>query len=141
MFPLDEQTDERPGVMLMSFGFKYGLPRANYYFDVGFIKNPARDPRWDFFSGADERMRSFVLEQKDVQRFIELTLPLLKLLAGLDQNQVFAFGCSAGRHRSTILVEELSRLLEESGIRTHVYHRDLHLNAAGVCEPCVGQPG
>jgi len=141
MFSFEDQIEARPCVMLMSFGFKYGLPRANYYFDVGFIRNPARQRAWDFFSPADDQMRAFVLEQADVRRFIELTLPLLQHLAGLDQNQVFAFGCSAGRHRSTILVEEFSRLLEASGIRTHVYHRDLHLNAGSVTEPCLGQPG
>ncbi len=141
MFPFEEQSVERPGVMLMSFGFKYGLPRANYYFDVGFIKNPARESRWGFFAEADDRMRTYVLGQEEVRRFVELTLPLLIHLSGLDQNQVFAFGCNAGRHRSTILVEELSRLLEESGVKTHVHHRDLNIAAGSVSETCLGQPG
>ena len=30
---------KRAKVNLISFGFKYGLPNANYYFDVGFINH------------------------------------------------------------------------------------------------------
>lgn len=121
-FHHDDST--QPRVTLMSFGFKYGLPRANYYFDVGFIKNPAREKRWDFFSTADEDMRQYVLRQPETQEFLQHTAGLLKFLARIDQNQVFAFGCSAGRHRSSIIVEELSQILEQAGIRTNVYHRD-----------------
>ena len=109
---------------LVSFGFKYGLPRANYYFDVGFLKNPARLDKWDFFSTATEEMRRYVLEQEEAIEFLDLVEPLLIYLSAIDQNQVFAFGCSAGRHRSSILVEELGCRLERAGIETDVYHRD-----------------
>lgn len=109
---------------LMSFGFKYGLPNANYYFDVGFLENPARLDKWNFFSAPTEEMRRYVLEQQEAREFLDLVEPLLVYLSTIDQDQVFAFGCSAGRHRSSILVEELSRRLEKAGIETHVYHRD-----------------
>ena len=121
-FVNDDTT--QPQVTLMSFGFKYGLPHANYYFDIGFIRNPAREKRWDFFSTPDEDMRQYVLRQRETQEFLNHTAPLLIFLSGIDQNQVFAFGCNAGRHRSSIIVEELSRILKDAGIRTHVYHRD-----------------
>lgn len=111
-------------VKLMSFGFKYGIPNANYYFDVGFIKNPARESRWSFFSVPDEDMRSYVLEQPPVQEFLKYVVPLIKMLAPLDQAQVFAFGCNSGRHRSYILVEEISRQLKEYGVANKVVHRE-----------------
>ena len=111
-------------ITLVSFGFKYGLPRANYYFDVGFLKNPARLAQWDFFSAPTEEMRRYVLEQEEATEFLDLVEPLLIFLSAIDQNQVFAFGCSAGRHRSSVLVEELSCRLERAGIETDVYHRD-----------------
>lgn len=112
-------------VTLMSFGFKYGLPNANYYFDVGFLKNPARENKWGFFSNPTDEMRSYVLAQGQTVEFLEKIVPLLEYLAHIDQHQVFAFGCSAGRHRSSIVVEELSRILNNKGIPTHVVHRDL----------------
>ncbi|MCK9238803.1 RNase adapter RapZ [Desulfocurvus sp.] len=112
-------------VTLMSFGFKYGLPNANYYFDVGFLKNPAREKQWNFFANPSDEMRDFVLAQGQTLEFLDKVVPLLEYLSGIDQHQVFAFGCSAGRHRSSIVVDELSRILNNKGIATHVVHRDL----------------
>ena len=111
-------------VKLMSFGFKYGIPNANYYFDVGFIKNPAREANWSFFSVPDDEMRAYVLNQPPVQEFLKYVVPLIRMLAPLDQSQVFAFGCNSGRHRSYILVEEISRQLKGMHISNKVVHRE-----------------
>lgn len=119
-----EATKGRPKVTLMSFGFKYGLPNANYYFDVGFLRNPAREEKWSFFSKPTEEMRRYVLEQPEARTFMDKVVPLLAFLADIDQNQVFAFGCNAGRHRSSILVEELAKRLKGEGIDVDVCHRD-----------------
>ena len=119
-----EESNNEVRVTLMSFGFKYGMPNANYWFDVGFLKNPARKGKWGFFSKPVEEMERYVLEQEEAQEFLNRVEPLLRFLATIDQNQIFAFGCSAGRHRSSLLVEELSRRLERAGIKTNVRHRD-----------------
>ena len=111
-------------VKLISFGFKYGIPNANYYFDVGFIKNPAREVKWDFFSVPDVDMRAFVLTQPSVALFLKHVVPLIKMLAPLDQAQVFAFGCNSGRHRSYILVEEIARQLLDLGTSSRIVHRE-----------------
>lgn len=112
-------------IKLMSFGFKYGHPHANYYFDVGFIKNPAREKDWTFFSDADEQMCEYVMCQQDAKGLIELVVPLIKFLDCIDQNQIFAFGCSAGRHRSVIIVDTIAEILRKEGIEVDVKHRDL----------------
>ena len=119
-----KNKSEQISVTLMSFGFKYGPPNANYYFDVGFISNPARKAEWGFFSRPTEEMRWYVLEQEETRAFLDRVEPLLVFLSTIDQNQVFAFGCSAGRHRSSVVVEELSRRLEQAGIKTRICHRD-----------------
>ena len=111
-------------VTLMSFGFKYGPPRANYYFDVGFVKNPAREERWGFFSEPSEEMCNYVLEQDNVKEFLDLVDPLIVFLSTIDQHQVFAFGCSAGRHRSSIIVNILAKRLLEKGVVVESKHRD-----------------
>jgi UPF0042 nucleotide-binding protein len=112
-------------ITLVSFGFKYGTPRANYYFDVGFVKNPARNKKWSFFSQPDDNMKSYVLEQELAKEFIEKVQPLIIFLSKIDQNQIFAFGCNAGRHRSNIIVDELAKLLKARGLDVKVVHRDL----------------
>ena len=112
-------------VKLISFGFKYGVPRSNYYFDVGFLKNPARQKDWNFFCDTSPEMCQFVLEQDVAKEFILKVVPLIEFLANIDQNQIFAFGCSAGRHRSTVLVDFIANLLKERGIDVNVEHRDM----------------
>ena len=119
-----KDKSEYINITLVSFGFKYGLPNANYYFDVGFIKNPAREKKWDFFSIPTEEMRQYVLEQEKTKKFLEKLEPLLIFLSSIDQNQIFAFGCNSGRHRSSIIVDELKNKMEKAGIKTRVYHRD-----------------
>lgn len=117
----------KSNVILMSFGFKYGMPNANYYFDVGFLKNPARQKDWHFFSEPCDEMREFVLKEKSARGFLERVEPLIVFLSKVDQNQVFAFGCNAGRHRSSILVDELGKRLAKKGIKVKIYHRDNNL--------------
>jgi UPF0042 nucleotide-binding protein len=34
-------------------------------------------------------------------------------------------GCTGGRHRSVVLAEELARRLDDQGIPTTVFHRDV----------------
>jgi len=112
-------------IKLISFGFKYGHPHANYYFDVGFIKNPAREKQWNFFSEANDDMCEYIMCQKEAKDFIDLIIPLIRFLNTIDQNQIFAFGCSAGRHRSAIIVEAIAEILRKEGVEVNVEHRDL----------------
>lgn len=114
-------------ITLMSFGFKYGLPHANYYFDVGFLKNPAREENWGFFSEPDTRMREFVLKQPQAAEFLDKIEPLIEFLSTVDQNQIFAFGCNAGRHRSSIFVDELGNRLSSLGIKVRIIHKDANI--------------
>ncbi|MEM6798825.1 MAG: RNase adapter RapZ [Planctomycetota bacterium] len=116
----------RPGVVrLMSFGFKYGQPPANYYFDVSFAKNPARQAQWGLFGIIDDAMRDFVLGQPPVSSFIELVVPLIAHVATVDSYQTVAIGCNAGRHRSPIIAGEVHQQLFDRGIFCKLEHRDL----------------
>jgi UPF0042 nucleotide-binding protein len=36
-----------------------------------------------------------------------------------------ALGCTGGRHRSVVLIEELARLLQDTPYRIRVQHRDM----------------
>jgi UPF0042 nucleotide-binding protein len=36
-----------------------------------------------------------------------------------------AMGCTGGRHRSVVLAEELARRLDDHGMPTTVFHRDV----------------
>lgn len=120
----ERDGEPRTALTLLSFGFKYGQPPANHYFDVSFLKNPARQKAWSLFSATSDEMRSWVLGQPDAVEFLEAVVPLAKMLARADDDARIALGCSAGRHRSAILVEELARRLRAEGLDIHVYHRE-----------------
>lgn len=111
-------------ITLVTFGFKYGMPNTNYYFDVSFVKNPARDSRWSLHSEPDEDMRSYVLEQPCAQGFLETVIPLLKKLVDCDDDVRVGLGCNSGRHRSIIVAEELERRLCAEGFEVRVIHRE-----------------
>ena len=111
-------------VTLVSFGFKYGPPPANHAFDVSFLKNPARQEGWNLWSEPGAEMRDWVIRQPEARAFLGAALPLLRILPTVDDDARVAFGCSAGRHRSAILVEEIARHLRSEGIEVVVIHRE-----------------
>jgi len=111
-------------VILKTFGFKYGIPRANYYFDVSFLKNPARKDEFSFFSKVNDDMRSFIYQQEDALSFVDNVVPLILFLSKIDQSQIFAIGCNAGQHRSRIISELISEKLIEFGVDVKIIHED-----------------
>lgn len=125
-FPAPKGSPAAPhtGLTLVSFGFKYGRPPANHVFDVSFLKNPAREATWSLWSEPSEEMRRWVLGQPTAVEFLAAALPYVRFLARTDDDVRVAFGCSAGRHRSTILVEELARRLRDEGFDVAVHHRE-----------------
>ena len=110
---------------VMSFGFKYGLPNANYYFDVAFIKNPAREDTWNFYSCVDKNMEEYILSQNDCKDFLYKLLPLIEKLLEIDHHQIIAFGCNAGRHRSFVIAEYVYNHLKGRGYDVKIEHRDV----------------
>src|SRR5205807_390310 len=108
--PASEQRTRRH-LVLTTFGFKYGTPNANYFFDVSFLRNPAREEQWDLFAEPDDAMRAFVLDQDLCQDFLRDVVPLIRTVLRCDDDARVAIGCNAGRHRSRIVAEELARRL------------------------------
>jgi RNase adaptor protein for sRNA GlmZ degradation len=109
---------------LVTFGFKYGLPNTNYYFDVSFVKNPAREANFGLHSEPCDEMRSFVLQQQTAQAFLERVVPMIKTLVDCDNDVRVGFGCNSGRHRSQILAEEVQSRLRVDGLDARIVHRE-----------------
>lgn len=109
---------------LVTFGFKYGTPNTNYYFDVSFVKNPAREDQWGLFASPDDAMREFVLSQPKCRGFIEHLVPLLRHLLECDNDVRIGLGCSSGRHRSVIIAREIQRILEAEDVEVRLVNRE-----------------
>jgi RNase adapter protein RapZ len=118
-------------VLLMSFGFKYGLPLdADQVADVRFLPNPFWVPELRPHTGLDEPVSSYVLGQEGAAEFIErYALALQPVLAGyVRENKRYAtiaVGCTGGKHRSVAISEVLSRRLAAPGVAITTVHRDL----------------
>jgi UPF0042 nucleotide-binding protein len=119
-------------VTLMSFGFKYGLPPdADMVADARFLPNPFWNPELRPFTGLDDVVRDYVLEQNGAADFIDGYVAALRpVIAGYQRENkrhaLFAIGCTGGKHRSVAIAEELAiRLSDLPGIAVNTKHRDL----------------
>jgi RNase adapter protein RapZ len=130
---LAESFSSRLTVSLISFGFKHGAPLdVDTLFDVRFMPNPHYDPELRPLTGREEPVREAVLGQDDAREFLERASDLLSFLIpryAAEGKTYFTLGvgCTGGRHRSVVIVEELARRLrqEEAGFGLFVRHRDL----------------
>jgi len=130
---LAESFSSRLTVSLISFGFKHGAPLdVDTLLDVRFLPNPHYDPDLRPLMGHDEPVREAVLGQEDALDFLERASELLSFLIPRYASEgktyfTLGVGCTGGRHRSVVIVEELARLLreEDEEIELFIRHRDL----------------
>ncbi|HEU4493551.1 MAG TPA: RNase adapter RapZ [Rubrobacteraceae bacterium] len=130
---LAESFSSRLTVSLISFGFKHGTPLdVDTIFDVRFLPNPHYDPELRPLTGHEAPVRDAVLGQDDAQVFVEKVSELLSFLIpryAAEGKTYFTLGvgCTGGRHRSVVIVEELAKRLRQTGGDTDLFvrHRDL----------------
>ncbi len=130
---LAESFSSRLTVSLISFGFKHGAPLdVDTLFDVRFMPNPHYDPELRPLTGHDGPVREAVIGQDDAQEFLKKADELLSFLIpryAAEGKTYFTVGvgCTGGRHRSIVIVEELASRLRQgdAGIDLFVRHRDL----------------
>lgn len=122
----------RHTVTLMSFGYKYGLPPdADVVADMRFLPNPYWNEQLRPFTGEDEAVRDHVLAQPGAREFLEAyAVAMAPVLEGYQRenkrHSVIAVGCTGGKHRSVVMVQELAdRLSKVPGVAVRVKHRDL----------------
>ncbi|MCG2796113.1 MAG: RNase adapter RapZ [Actinomycetia bacterium] len=116
---------------LVSFGFKHGHPRdADIIVDVRFLPNPYWAEELRDLDGSDPSVRGYVLDQGEVEEFLEKFVDLLELvLPGYRRERraylTIGVGCTGGRHRSVVIADELARRFMENGNQVSVLHRDI----------------
>ena len=122
-----------PGTMtigLLSFGYKYGVPTdADLVLDCRFLPNPFFVDALRDKTGSDAAVADYVLGRDETQEFVKRLVDLLAFTLPRYRREgksylTIALGCTGGRHRSIVLVEELRRRLQEGGHRVLVRHRD-----------------
>src|SRR5206468_1869676 len=122
-----------PGTMtvsLVSFGYKYGLPSdADLAIDCRFLPNPFFVEELRHRTGTDPAVAEYVLARDETEEFLQrltdfLDFALPRYLREGKSYLTIALGCTGGRHRSVVLVEELRRRLAAHGHAVLLRHRD-----------------
>lgn len=118
-------------VTVLSFGFKYGIPMdSDLVFDVRFIPNPFYIPELKPYSGEDEPVKNYVLNQEETKGFLTRLNDMLKFLVPNyvkegKRQLIISIGCTGGRHRSVAIANELAANLAAAGFNSSVEHRDI----------------
>jgi RNase adapter protein RapZ len=129
LFGGDEATAMQ--ILVMSFGFKHGVPiDVDNVLDVRFLPNPHWVEEMRPLTGLDEPVKRYVLGQPEAKEFLERADYLLKFLvpAYVKEGKSYltiAIGCTGGRHRSVVLVEEIADRLRKMGYNPSTIHRDV----------------
>jgi UPF0042 nucleotide-binding protein len=118
-------------IVLVSFGYKYGVPLdSDMIFDTRFLPNPFYIDSLREKTGKNTRVRDYILGSEEtaeflarLREFIDYLIP--KFIAEGKSYLTIAVGCTGGRHRSVVVVEELKAYLRKKSYDIKVYHRDV----------------
>jgi UPF0042 nucleotide-binding protein len=118
-------------IHILSFGYKYGIPLdSDLIIDVRFLSNPYFKPDMRDLNGEDEKVKNFVLKNRQTKTFLKKYIELLDYLIPLYKKEGKAYltisiGCTGGRHRSVAIAGYIFKHLEKSGVRISISHRDI----------------
>ena len=126
-----EQPQKQLSITILSFGFKYGIPvDSDLVFDVRFIPNPFYIPELKPYSGNDEPVRKYVLEQEETKGFIKRVNDLLEFSIPNYKKEgkrqlIISVGCTGGRHRSVAIANAIYEGLLSKDYNISIEHRDI----------------
>jgi UPF0042 nucleotide-binding protein len=118
-------------VQIVSFGFKYGVPRdVDMVLDVRFLPNPHWVRELRSLPGTAPEVRQYVRGQEAYGQFMERLTALLDVtvpgfVAEGKAYLVIGVGCTGGRHRSVVVSDELGGYFGSRLFPVTVEHRDL----------------
>ncbi len=118
-------------IALTSFGYKYGIPLdSDLIFDTRFLPNPFYLDRLRDKTGKTKSVRDYVLHSRETREFLnklygfaDYLIP--KFIAEGKSYLTVSIGCTGGKHRSVVIVDELRDYLRKKRYDIKVYHRDV----------------
>lgn len=126
-----QRKEQALSVQFESFGFKHGVPLdVDIVYDVRVLPNPHWIPELRQYTGLEQPVQQFLLQQAevsemitDIQVFLERWLPRFA-----DNNRSYitiGIGCTGGQHRSVFICETLASYFAQHMDNIHVRHREL----------------
>ena len=121
-------------VTLLSFGHSFGIPfEADLLMDVRFLPNPYFVEELKRLKGDHPKVAEYVLQWEETKEFLRHIQGLIRFLLPLYERErkthvTIAVGCTGGRHRSVVIVNQLAEMLRDEvtkrGVFLSVQHRD-----------------
>ena len=138
-----KNTVPEEGVLTLrvgSFSYKKGYPEdtsgngGGFMFDCRALPNPGRFDEYKKLNGLDKKVKDFLKEYSEVEKFIQDCIEIVKpsieryLQRGFTSLQV-GFGCTGGQHRSVYCAEKFVDGLKQifPDIKILVQHREQNL--------------
>jgi UPF0042 nucleotide-binding protein len=124
------EQEARLLILLVSFGFKFGVPSASdLVFDVRFLPNPHFVPHLKAQTGEDPAVVEFMNDKPETGRFLKHLEGFLDFLIPQYEKEgksyvTVSIGCTGGRHRSVFITNAVGRHFESMGYRVKITHRD-----------------
>jgi RNase adapter protein RapZ len=121
----------RMSLFFTSFGYKFGIPHdTDMILDVRFLPNPYFVNELRPKSGLESEVKEYVLANVETRMFLDRLYALLEFALPLYEREgksslTLALGCTGGRHRSVVLVEQLQKRFGEH-FPIHIKHRDIN---------------
>lgn len=117
-------------ISVMSFGYKYGIPLdADFVFDTRFLPNPFYVDNLREKTGKNASVREYLLQFKESIEFLEILYRFLDFIISRIMKEgksylTIAVGCTGGKHRSVVIVEEIKHHLCSGDMNIKICHRD-----------------
>jgi UPF0042 nucleotide-binding protein len=121
-------------VTFLSFGYSFGIPyEADLVMDVRFLPNPYFVEELKQLRGDNPQVAAYVLHWEETKEFLRRVQEFIRFLLPLYERErkthlTIAVGCTGGRHRSIVIVNQLAEILREElterGVFLSVRHRD-----------------
>lgn len=127
----DSSSIPKIAIMVVSFGYKYGLPMdSDLVFDVRFMPNPYYDPVLGKMTGNDSEVQNYVMKSVESLEFVVKFFDFIEFLIPQyikegKTSLTIAVGCTGGMHRSVSIANKLSNHLKEKGYMARTKHRDI----------------
>ena len=126
-------------VRVLSFSYKKGIPAdpsgngGGFVFDCRAINNPGKYERYQFFTGMDEPVITFLEEDGEIFPFLEQAYDMVDFSVKryMDrgfQNLMVSFGCTGGQHRSVYAAEQMAEHINKKfGVEVQLIHREQNI--------------
>lgn len=118
-------------VNLTSFGYRFGVPiDADIVLDVRFLPNPYFKDELKNKTGNDKEVSDYILQTVESLEFLTKLKDMLKFLIPLYEKEGKAYlniciGCTGGKHRSVVIVNEVKSMLRKMGRKVMLMNRDI----------------